>query len=201
MRQQLVTGVLLGTVAVTAVIFITTLVHAVYYAPETEVAPPPGLAAASASVPDAVKPARLQIPALTIDAKVQQVGVNAQGNMMAPSNFTDVAWYKYGTTPGHIGSAVIDGHVDNGLSLAGVFKHLGDITLGDDVYIVDGNGAKLHFRVVAIKIYPYTAPIADEIFGRTDAARLNLITCTGTWVSGKRTYNERLVVYTELVPS
>lgn len=191
----------MGVVAVSILIFITTLVHATYYAPETEVTPPPSLAAAAAEVPSAVKPARLQIPALNIDAKVQMAGINAQGNMMAPSNFTDVAWYKYGTVPGHTGSAVIDGHVDNGLSLAGVFKHLGDIKLGDDVYVIDGNGAKLHFRVVDIKIYPYTADISSDIFGKTDAARLNLITCTGTWVSGKRTYNERLVVYTELTSS
>lgn len=191
----------MGVVAVSAIIFITTLVHATFYAPETEVAPPPSLAAAAAEVPSAVKPARLQIPALGIDAKVQMAGINAQGNMMAPSNFTDVAWYKYGTVPGHTGSAVIDGHVDNGLSLAGVFKHLGDIKLGDDVYVVDQNGAQLHFRVVDIKIYPYTADISSDLFGKTDAARLNLITCTGTWVSGQRTYNERLVVYTELASS
>ena len=36
-------------------------------------------------------------PALGIDAFVRHVGVNAQGDMATPGNFTDVGWYKYGT--------------------------------------------------------------------------------------------------------
>lgn len=201
MRNKLTTGVLAGGVAVAAVVFITTLVHAVYYSPDSEIQLPASIASSTPSAPFAAKPARLEIPSLNIDAHVQFAGINAKGDMMAPNNFTDVAWYKYGPVPGQIGSAVIDGHVDNGLALAGVFKHLGDIKAGDDVYVVDQNGAKLHFVVTDVKAYPYTAAPADEIFGRTDAARLNLITCAGTWVAGQRTYNERLVVYTKLASS
>ena len=201
MKSGIITGLIAAATVAGAAVFVSTLLHATYYAPDTEVAPPPSLAAAAAEVPSAVQPARLQIPALNIDANVQHVGENAKGAMMAPSNFTDVAWYKYGTVPGHVGSAVIDGHVDNGLALAGVFKHLGDIKKGDDVYIVDENGQKLHFIVVDIETYPYDSPPADIIFGQTDAARLNLITCAGTWVRGQRTYNERLVIYTKLASS
>lgn len=120
--------------------------------------------------------------------------------MGTPSNFTDVAWYKYGPVPGALGSAVIDGHVDNGLALAGVFKHLVDIKIGDRVTTVTRDGSQLQFAVVAIETYPYQDTPSSTIFATaTDTARLNLITCEGTWVPGGKTYDHRLVVYTQLV--
>lgn len=144
-------------------------------------------------------PARLEIPALSINAKVQSVGINTKGNMGTPNNFTDVAWYKGGTVPGDQGSAVIDGHVDNGLALAGVFKHLNEIAVGDDVYVTADNGTRTHFQVIKIESYPYlNVPVAD-IFNAKDGAYLNLVTCIGNWIQDGKTYDERLVVYTKLV--
>jgi sortase A len=145
-------------------------------------------------------PQRLSIPGLGIDAKVQQVGLNTKGNMGTPNNFTDVAWYKLGPRPGEIGSAVIDGHVDNGLALSGVFKHLEDIKIGDDVYVTREDGKKLHFRVVDKATYPYADTSANEtVFANKDGSRLNLVTCTGDWVATQKTYTDRLVVFTKLV--
>ena len=125
---------------------------------------------------------------------MQDVGTNGAGDMSDPSNFTDVAWYKYGTVPGQIGSAVIDGHVDNGLSLAGVFKHLKDIQSGDDIYVVTESGQKLHFVVSSVDSYPYKDAPTAQIFEQNDKAYLKLLTCTGAWVPGDRTYDHRLVV-------
>lgn len=125
--------------------------------------------------------------------------MNEQGQMKAPSNFKDVGWYRYGTVPGQLGSAVMDGHVDNGLSLGGVFKRLGDIKVGDDVYVIAKDGSELHFIVRGVETYPYTTGPTERIFGANDVARLNLITCAGTWVRGDQTYSDRLVVYTTFV--
>lgn len=146
-------------------------------------------------------PSRLIIPKLSVDAKVQAMGLTRKGNMAAPSNYTDVSWYKLGATPGALGSAVMAGHVDNAAGLAGVFKNLDRLAVGDDVYVTDKNGKKLHFRVTAKKIYPYNLSGAElkKVFGATDAAHLNLITCTGEWVEELKTNDKRLVVFTELV--
>lgn len=175
-------------------IFAVTLVNATVFAPQEAPGPAPAAAVVAGD-----SPTRLRIPALNIDAKVQQTGLTKSGAMGTPSNFTDVAWYKYGPAPGQVGSAVIDGHVDNGLSLAGVFKHLGDIKTDDDVYVTMQSGTQLHFKVSDIEIYPYKDAPSDLIFNRADTVRLNLVTCDGTWVKGDKTYNERLVVYTTLV--
>lgn len=178
-----------------AVVFVWTLVHALFIAPGDHFV-------AAAQMPYTVatssSPVRLIIPVLNINANVQDVGVNAQGAMRAPDNFTDVAWYDQGPMPGQLGSAVIDGHVDNGLGLPGVFKHLSDIKVDDDVYVQEKDGSQLHFKVTDIATYPYQSAPTGLIFGETDAARLNLITCEGTWVPGGDTYDHRLVVFTEL---
>jgi sortase A len=139
-------------------------------------------------------PARLIIPVLNIDAKVQRVGVGKSGSMAVPTNYTDVGWYRAGAVPGQIGSAVFDGHVDNGLGLPGVFKHLADISIGDEISVLDENGREVKFTVDSINIYDYKNVPTNLIFNEHDAARIRLITCDGTWVKGDKTYNQRLVV-------
>jgi sortase A len=183
-------------------VFSVTLAHALWYAPDTQVSDalvsatttPATLAADSKEYPS-----RLTIPKLQIDANVQKVGIAASGHMAVPSNFTDVAWYKYGSLPGQTGSAVMDGHVDNGLSLPGVFKRLDTIAVGDDMYVQTVGGTQLHFVVFDIQLYPYQEVPMDDITRITGHPRLVLITCDGAWVQGNRTYDHRLVVYANLV--
>jgi len=140
----------------------------------------------------------LVIPALDIKAKIEEVGVNAKGNMGVPSNYKNVAWYKQGPRPGESGNAVIAGHLDNSLGLPAVFMRLGELKVGDEVKVAEG--AKiLTFKVVDKKVYPYDQAPLEEIFGSSSKSRLNLITCSGDWLKSTRTYEERLVVFTELV--
>ena len=187
-----------GAVVISAaVVFARTTALTFFYDPEPAAQasiPVPQIPVASSSVP-----IRFIIPSLHINAAVQEVGLNAMGNMMAPDNFTDVAWYKYGPTPGTKGSAVIDGHVDNGLGLAGVFKNLNKLQTGSDIFVIPKKGPELHFVVTDIKVYPYDAVPTDLLFNQNDAARLNVITCEGGWVSGGDTYDHRLVVFSKLV--
>jgi sortase A len=180
-------------------VFGYTLVRAVYFVPDQGQLVPTTTPVMTMVGP-IEQPARLLIPSLSIDAAVQQVGVNAKGAMGVPSNFTDVAWYKYGTPPGQVGSAVIDGHVDNGLALPGVFKHLANIKVGDDIYVTTKEGNTLHFKVEEVQSYAIADVPLQKVFNRNDRPRLNLITCTGAWVQNQKTYDQRLVVYSVLVP-
>lgn len=144
-------------------------------------------------------PETLVIPDINVNASIEQIGLTSKGNVGTPTAFKDAAWYKLGTRPGEVGSAIIDGHVDNGLGLAGVFKNLHKLTPGDDVYVVQHDGTKLHFRVEKVETYPYNVIPTSDIFQSSDGARLNLITCEGEWIKDQKTYNARLVVYTTLV--
>ncbi len=146
-------------------------------------------------------PSRLIIPSLSIDAHVQYVGVNKKGNIGTPNNFTDVAWYARGVVPGQLGTAIIDGHVDNGLGLAGVFKHLVSMKVGDDVYVVTKGAEHIHFVVTHVEAYDYEHVTSEDIFGTsTDVRSINLITCDGEWVLSGDTYNKRLIVTATLAP-
>lgn len=184
--------------ALAAVVFFGTLVQALWYAPGSDLQVP-SAEIVPRTLPPAEEPVTMRIPKLNIDTKIQQTGVNSKGNMGVPTNYTDVAWYKHGTIPGQIGSAVIDGHVDNGLGLAGVFKNLHQLAKGDDVYVITKSGRELHFVVEESATYPYRAVPLETLFARSDDARLNLITCGGSWVKTDKTYDQRFVVYTRLV--
>ena len=186
--------------AAASVVFATTLVRSVWYAPDNEVASSTLAAAAPArTVTPGDLPDRLRIPTLNIDAHIKHVGVNQAGLMATPGNFVDVGWYKYGTVPGFLGSAVIDGHVDNALSLDGVFKHLADLKPGDDIYIDTASSTALHFVVSEVVSYALEDVPAERLFKADDKVRLILITCDGAWIKGQKTYDRRLVVYAELV--
>lgn len=193
---------LIGIITLAAgVVFATTLVRSALYAPDQEVASTTlaALAPAREAAPGDL-PRHLRIPALNINAFVRHVGVNERGLMATPGNFTDVGWYKYGAVPGFMGSAVIDGHVDNALALSGVFKHLGDLKAGDDIYVDTASSATLHFVVAEVASYPVDAVPLERVFAAKDKARLNLITCDGAWVKDEKGYNRRLVVYAVLAP-
>ncbi len=218
-----ITFIVTGITVAACIAFVLILVHALWYAPDesasADIAVPQrttlnsvALPATSTSEKKAVSnststsnqlvaeyPSRLVIPAINIDAHVKSVGLTADGNMATPGNFVDVGWYKYGTVPGNTGSAVIDGHVDNGLALAGVFKHLGDLKKGDDVYIKTNSGEEIHFVVSAVEQYPHDSLPSDYIFNDKSGSRIRLITCTGSWIANSKTYDERLVVTADKV--
>lgn len=191
----------------TAVIFITfcalfifglTLVQS-FYSPASEVTVPnTGQELPTIPEGDAGAPSRLIIPDIKVDAHVQHVGIGRTGNMAVPTNYSDVGWYRYGTVPGQVGSAVVDGHVDNAFGLAGVFKDLAELREGDDVYVETKDGTRLRFVVEEVVTYDYKSVPPEKLFERTDGRRLNLITCGGTWLPREESYDKRIVVYTRL---
>lgn len=145
-------------------------------------------------------PERLVVPAIAVDARVQTVGVDAKGRMGLPTNFTDVAWYKHGPKPGGSGSAVIAGHLDTAVDDKAVFAKLSSLKKGDDVYVIDKTGEKIHFRVTKKEVYDDTKAPLEKIFDQKGvSARLNLVTCDGTWDPKAKNYDKRLVVYSERV--
>jgi LPXTG-site transpeptidase (sortase) family protein len=145
-------------------------------------------------------PATLRIPSISLKASVQHVGVTASGYMAVPSNFSDVGWYRGGVIPGGIGTAVIDGHLDNSLGLPAVFGHLADVKLGDEVTVTTHGGKVLQFEVTDSEVYDYDDPAAaDAIFSQSSERLIRLVTCDGDWLPSEHIYNKRLVVTAKLV--
>lgn len=181
-------------IAIAMPLFAFTLLRALYFAPNDEVYISPdtaGLAQEGGEVTG--RPVRLAIPKIEVDTKIQEVGITKNGNMAAPNNFVDAGWYKYGTLPGNQGSAVIAGHVDNGVGLPAVFYDLKNLEPGDEIFVTNDEDEMLRFTVTGSRIYDYNAK-ADDVFTDKSGKLLKLITCSGVRIPALRTRDKRLVV-------
>lgn len=141
-------------------------------------------------------PMRLEIPSIHINAQILYMGLTKAGDMEAPVRIEDAGWYKLGTSPGNVGSAVIAGHV--GVERPGIFSNLSKVKPGDRVSVTDAKGDVSTFMVRESRTFAQTQK-ADEVFNSTSGAHLNLITCAGVWDQAKHRYSDRLVVFTDKV--
>lgn len=141
-------------------------------------------------------PVQLIIPAINVDTNIHPLGVTSKGEMEAPESIVDVAWFKLGSLPGEIGSAVIAGHFNGKKNEAGVFFNLDKLKKDDEIIIKDDKGQSLTFIVQQIRLY--NPGYAENIFSSNDKAHLNLITCDGVWDKNKESYSKRLVVLADI---
>ncbi len=142
----------------------------------------------------------LEIPKIGASAQVLSMGLEKNGKMAVPNNFTEIGWWNGGALPGEVGTAVLGAHVDNGGSTPGVFKHLSSLVVGDTFEMTRADGTVALFRVARIRVYDRSEPNTRDVFVSSDGkAHLNLITCHGAWLPAENTYAERLVVFAERV--
>jgi sortase A len=167
---------------------------------DSEAAPDIILPAWPVATPPLFAPTRLIIPDISVDARIVAVSTTDSGAMETPEDYGEIGWYRLGAVPGEIGRAVLAGHVDSKTGPA-VFYLLRDVQPGQIVEVAtSGNQQPLRFIVRETAQYPeHDAPL-DRIFGGSDRNELILITCAGVFDRGGAGYDQRLVVYAELVP-
>lgn len=146
-------------------------------------------------------PVRLQIPIIGVDSAIEDALITKDGRMDVPLGSVNVAWFALGPHPGQEGSAVIGGHFGINGGVPFVFYKLNNLKIGDKVYILNDKGDTIAFQVRSTKSFERNAD-ATTVFTSTDGlAHLNLITCEGTWNQVNGTYPQRLVVFTDSIPS
>jgi sortase (surface protein transpeptidase) len=143
-------------------------------------------------------PKRLEISSINVDATVESVGLTPEGAMDTPVDPDNVGWYNLGPRPGEQGSAVIDGHLDKEDQSRAVFADLAEVNIDDIVTVIDDQGKKLNFIVKEVRMYNADDD-TNEVFNNNDGVFLNLITCAGSWDKDKQNYNQRRVIFTELI--
>ena len=154
--------------------------------------------AAPAAAATVVPPVRLVVPARGIDAPVDPVGVEPQGEMALPADVDRVGWYRFGPTPGAAeGSAVLAGHVDDAEQGLGALAPLRTAEPGDGVVVTDADGAVTRWSVVGRELVEKPAVPLTELFARTGTPRLVLITCGGPFDADLRSYRDNVVVVAE----
>lgn len=143
-------------------------------------------------------PKRLKIPKINVDAVIDPMGLEPNGDMQAPSGPKTTGWYKFGPNPGNVGSAAIAGH--QGRWQTGedsVFDDLHKLGKGDEVHVEDEHGQIATFLVSETRTYGQNNPAPDVFESHDQKAHLNLITCSGDWDKAQKTYLNRLVVFTD----
>ncbi|WP_421380842.1 class F sortase [Bacillus salacetis] len=147
-----------------------------------------------------VIPEKIRIPSIGMEAPVKKVGILENGEMEVPDNINEAGWFEPGVMPGGKGNSVLAGHLD-GKGKPGAFYHIRDLKKGDTVEISGTEGKTLIFEVLGVEsFYTNEAPL-ERIFGYHSDSRLNLITCSGDFDHNEHEYEERLVVFTQLVKS
>ncbi len=146
-------------------------------------------------------PRQIIMPTLGIDGFVQQVGINRARQIVVPTNIHVAGWYNASELPGSSGLSIIDGHV-SGRYADGIFKYLDRLRPGDTIRIEYGDLQTKKFEVVDSTPIPEELSVVYLFTKRPDiVSQLNLITCTGSFDSAKRSYTKRLIVVTKLVTS
>jgi LPXTG-site transpeptidase (sortase) family protein len=141
------------------------------------------------------EPARIIIPKLAVQAVVERVGRTKDDEMQAPASKDTVGWFAGGYIPGSLGNAVMAGHSWHAQG-RGVFWQLDRLRPGDQIRLETATQRQT-FTVTKTHTYPARTTLVQDIFGPSDRARLNLITCVGKWNPQDKSYTDRLVVFTE----
>ena len=144
-------------------------------------------------------PAYLSIKKLSLShIPIEHVGLDKEGKMDVPKNADNVAWFKPGYLPGTNGNSVLAGHFDKESGAPAVFYNLNKLIPGDEIEVEGEDGDVKIFVVTDKQLLPNDNFPVQEVFGKSDKKMLNLITCDGTWDPVKKSYSDRLVVFTEL---
>jgi hypothetical protein len=150
---------------------------------------------ASASAADAVKPTRVTVPRLGIDASIVGADIDlSDGTLGIPQNIDRVGWWRDGAAPGdNAGTILLAGHVDSAKRGAGAFYPLRSARTGDTITLTSDDGKARRYRVTSLRRMP-KAELPTSVFTRTGEKRLVLVTCGGTFDARAGHYRDNIVV-------
>jgi len=148
------------------------------------------------------RPRQLIIDSLGIDTNILPMSVLASGALDAPKTAWDVGWYNGSALPGAgYGALLIDGHVNDSLDRPGVFAAIGTLKSGDILKIQRGDGAEFSYNVKLVEQKPTSQVDMNRLLRPATEGKegVNLITCGGTYNKQTKTYDDRILVYSERV--
>lgn len=144
------------------------------------------------------EPKYITLSTIGAEGYVEKVGVDQDKRIAVPTNIHLAGWYVEALKPGQVGLSIIDGHLD-GYKHDGIFKNLAKLKAGDTYTVEKGDGSLLNYKVKSVQ----TMSVADansKLFSKDPSikSQLNLITCGGAFDEGKKEYDKRVIVVSEL---
>ena len=159
--------------------------------PSPSTSPPPPSTQAAA-------PIGIRIPAIDVEATMLPLGLESDGSIEVPSDFSQTGWWADGPEPGEVGPAVILGHVDSRQGPA-VFYDLRRLQPGDTVQIDRVDGSAVTYAVDRVEKHSKNAFPTDTVYGPTPEPVLRLVTCGGDFDRDARSYKDNVIVFANLV--
>lgn len=142
-------------------------------------------------------PIRLTIPKINVDAEVINIGITENWSLDIPKDIKKVGLYNLWPTPWEKGSTVIDWHFGRINKKPAVFNNLFKLQKWDEIHFHDSKWNIITFIVSKIKIYDENDS-TTEIFTSNDwKSHLNIITCEWSRDKTKKSYTNRLVIFSE----
>lgn len=149
---------------------------------------------------DRSAPVEISIESIRLRARVGQVGLAPDGTLQEQpfSEADEAAWYQWGPSPGEVGPAVIEGHVDTKSRVA-VFYYLSGLHAGDRIVITRADGRAVTFSVDSLAAVPKSNFPTQLVYGQTNYPALRLITCGGTFDRRAGSYLDNVIVFAHAV--
>ena len=141
-------------------------------------------------MPVGFSPTRIQIPAIDVDASIEQIGI-VNGSMQTPDGAWNVGWYQETALAGGNGNAVFAAHRDWWGIGPVVFYRLDELTYGDTITVTGAGGETATYVVTDAFSVPAGSDFTPLV-GSSGEDEITLITCAGNWDGSE--YTDRLII-------
>jgi len=137
-------------------------------------------------------PARMRIPALSLDYGIKSMGADEYGTMQVAPGIEVVSWFDRSAIPGNEGNAIFGAHNSWSGVRSKVYK-LDELEIGDELEIEYEDGTCLVFLLESVFVYELRTAPAQLIMDTEGEARLTLITCKAPFNTVTGTSDNRIV--------
>lgn len=146
-----------------------------------------------------VRPESVSIPSIKVDSPLVDLGLNTDGTLQVPTDFSKAGWYTAGQYPGDANGppALIAGHIDD-LHGPAVFYRLSQLHVGNHVLVHRIDGSVATFVVYRVGSFLKSQFPAASIYAKTTRPELRLITCTGQFDRHAGSYLSDFVAFARL---
>jgi len=149
---------------------------------------------------NAASPIAVSVPSVGISAPVIPLGLQSNGEIEVPSDFSDAGWREAGPEPGERGAAMMTAHVDSRSGPA-AFYTLKNVERGNEIRVRRKDGSTVVFSAQRVETVAKDSFPTRRVYGKTSLPTLRLVTCGGPFNSATRHYRDNIIVYATRKPS
>ena len=138
-------------------------------------------------------PVRMYIPALGVDAEIQDTDTDIEADTMEIVPSADIiSWWRDSAIPGNRGNAIFGGH-NRWRGEIGQLLRLDTLEIGDELEIIYEDGTNLKFRLESVFVYLLATAPGDVIMDVQGETRVTLITCKDPFNPATGTSDNRII--------